>query len=158
MSMHFHFEPMNAANAEKLTHWHYQPPYQMYNSTSDLTLIGSFVDPENAYYSILDNGELVAFCCFGKEAQVPGGDYIKEALDIGLGVRPDLTGQGRGQMYIADVLNFARSTFNSKLFRITVAAFNKRALRAWKKAGFQQLQSFQAQDDKEPFITLVQYN
>ena len=156
--MHFCFEPMNAANAEKLTRWHYEPPYQMYNSTSDETLIGSFVDPQNAYYSIQYNGELIAFCCFGKEAQVPGGDYLKDALDIGLGVRPDLTGQGKGQVYIADVLNFARSTFNSTLFRVTVAAFNERALRAWKNAGFQQVQSFLAQEDKEPFVILVRHS
>ncbi|RCJ24051.1 hypothetical protein A6770_28815 [Nostoc minutum NIES-26] len=156
--MHFCFEPMNAANAEKLTRWHYEPPYQMYNSTSDETLIGSFVDPQNAYYSIQDNGELVAFCCFGKDAQVPGGDYAKDALDIGLGVRPDLTGQGKGQMYIADVLDFARSKFNHRVFRVTVAAFNERALRAWKKAGFQQVQAFLAQDDKEPFVILVRHS
>lgn len=58
---------------------------------------------------------------------------------------------------IADVLNFARSKFNPILFRITVAAFNKRALKAWKKAGFQQVQSFQALDDKELFIILVRH-
>lgn len=155
--MCFHFEPMNATYAKQLTKWHYEPPYQMYNSTSDEALIGSFVDPQNAYYSILDNGELVAFCCFGKEAQVPGGDYEKDALDIGLGVRPDRTGRGKGQMYIADVLNFARSTFNPTLFRITVAAFNERAFKAWKKAGFQQLQTFPAQKDQELFIVLVRH-
>lgn len=155
--MHFHFEPMNAADAEQLTHWHYQPPYQMYNSTSDLALIPSFIDPQNAYYSIIKNGELVAFCCFGKEAKVPGGDYRQEALDIGLGVRPDLTGQGRGHMYIADVLNFARSKFDATHFRITVAAFNERALKVWKKAGFQQVQTFQAQDNREPFIVLMRH-
>ncbi|WP_244329384.1 GNAT family N-acetyltransferase [Tolypothrix sp. PCC 7910] len=105
----------------------------------------------------MENGELVAFCCFGKEAQVPGGDYRHEALDIGLGVRPDLTGLGRGHMYIADVLNFARSKFNATHFRITIAAFNERAHRAWKKAGFQQEQTFKAQDNKEPFIVLMRH-
>ena len=93
--MRFHVEPMNEVYAEQLTHWHYEPPYQMYNTTSDQTLIPSFVDPQNAYYSILDDGEMIAFCCFGKEAQVLGGDYGDVALDIGLGVRPDLTGQGK---------------------------------------------------------------
>jgi RimJ/RimL family protein N-acetyltransferase len=60
-------------------------------------------------------------------------------------------------MYIADVLDFARSKFNPRVFRVTVAAFNERALRAWKKAGFQQVQAFLAQDDKEPFIILVRH-
>jgi [ribosomal protein S18]-alanine N-acetyltransferase len=155
--MQFHFEPMNALRAEQLTHWHYQPPYDMYNSTSDQTLIESFIDPQNAYYSILNNAEMVAFCCFGKEAQVPGGDYTQDALDIGLGVRPDLTGQGNGQIYIADVLNFARRKFDYLVFRVSVAAFNQRALRVWTKAGFQQIQTFSAQDDGKPFIILIQH-
>ncbi|MBD2536206.1 hypothetical protein H6G97_45675 [Nostoc flagelliforme FACHB-838] len=60
-------------------------------------------------------------------------------------------------MYIADVLNYARSKFNPTLFRITVAAFNERALKAWKKAGFQQIQSFQALGDKELFIILARH-
>ncbi|BBD63111.1 hypothetical protein NIES2109_59610 (plasmid) [Nostoc sp. HK-01] len=155
--MRFHFEPMNVTNAEKLTNWHYEPPYQMYNSTSDPTVIEYFVDPQNAYYSILDNGELVAYCCFGKEAQVPFGDYQREALDIGLGVRPDLTGQGKGQMYITDVLEFARLTFNPQFLRITVAAFNQRALRAWQKTGFVRVQLFLAQNTQQPFIVLVSH-
>ncbi|WP_242062997.1 GNAT family N-acetyltransferase [Nostoc sp. FACHB-145] len=148
---------MNVTNAEQLTNWHYEPPYQMYNSTSNPTLIEYLIDPQNAYYSILEHDELVAFCCFGKSAQVPGGDYQREALDIGLGVRPDLTGQGKGRMYIADVLEFARLTFNLRFLRITVAAFNQRALRAWQKAGFVRVQSFLAQKTQQPFIVLVSH-
>lgn len=155
--MRFHFEPMNENYTKQLTQWHYEPPYQMYNSTSDPTVIEYFVDSQNAYYSILDNGELVAYCCFGKEAQVPGGDYQREALDIGLGVRPDLTGQGKGQMYITDVLEFARLTFNPRFSRITVAAFNQRALRAWQKAGFVRVQLFLAQNTQQQFIVLVSH-
>ncbi|MBW4432697.1 MAG: GNAT family N-acetyltransferase [Pelatocladus maniniholoensis HA4357-MV3] len=101
--------------------------------------------------------ELIAFCCFGEDAQVSGGDYTSTALDIGLGVRPNLTGQGQGQRYIADVLNFAQSTFHSTIFRVTVAAFNERALRTWKKAGFQQIQTFQARADGRLFVILIKH-
>ena len=54
-------------------------------------------------------------------------------------------------------LQWQHLKFNPTLFRITVAAFNERALKAWKKAGFQQVQSFQALDDKELFIILVRH-
>ena len=73
-----------------------------------------------------------------------------------MGVRADLTGQGQGQKYIAAVLNFAQSKFYPILCRVTVAAFNKRALQAWKKAGFKQVQTFQARADGRPFVVLLQ--
>ncbi|MHC0061384.1 hypothetical protein ACWATR_00455 [Nostoc sp. UIC 10890] len=38
--------------------------------------------------------------------------------------------------------SFARSKFNPTLSRITVAAFNECALKAWQKGGFQQVQPF----------------
>ena len=159
--MSFFFKPINVAYATQIVHWRYDVPYNVYNSVSDTSeiekAIQSFLDPQNDYYCLIDaHGELAAFCCFGKDAQVPGGDYTNTALDIGLGVRPDLTGQGQGQRYIADVLNFAHSTFHSTIFRITVAAFNERALRAWKKAGFQQVQTFQARADRRLFVILIQ--
>jgi [ribosomal protein S18]-alanine N-acetyltransferase len=159
--MSLFFEPMNMARANQLVHWRYDAPYDVYNSipsaTTTETLILWFANPQNSYYSVLNiHGELIAFCCFGEDAQVPGGDYANTALDVGLGVRPDLTGQGQGPKYIAAVLNFAQSKFYPILFRVTVAAFNKRALQAWKKAGFQEVQTFQRQADGQPFVVLLQ--
>ena len=44
-----------------------------------------FIDPQNRYYQIEDErGDFAAFCCFGWDAQVPGGDYSADALDVGL--------------------------------------------------------------------------
>ncbi len=160
--MSLFFEPMDMACANQLVHWRYDPPYDLYNSMPSATatkteaVILWFANPQNGYYSVLNiHGELVAFCCFGEDAQVPGGDYANIALDVGLGVRPDLTGQGQGQKYIAAVLNFAQSKFYPILFRVTIAAFNKRALQVWKKAGFQQVQTFQARADGRLFVVLL---
>jgi hypothetical protein len=36
----------------------------------------------------------IGFCCFGPDAQLRGGDYHEPALDVGLGLRPDLVGKG----------------------------------------------------------------
>lgn len=160
--MSFFFKPMNVAYATQIAHWQYDAPYDVYNSVSDPSeiekAIQSYLDPQNGYYCLIDaHDELVAFCCFGEDAQVPGGDYTNTALDIGLGVHPDLTGQGQGQRYIADVLNFAQLTFHSTIFRVTVAAFNERALRAWKKASFQQIQTFSARADGRLFMILIKH-
>ena len=84
-----------------------------------------------------------------------GGDYSIPAWDIGLGLRPDLTGQGYGSEYVNAVINFAHSTYSAEQLRVTIAAFNKRALRVWEKAGFQVVQKFQGGWEHIDFIILM---
>ena len=155
--MLFTFHPMNEINARAILNWRYDAPYDLYNSDSDNIEedVQVFLDPQNVYHTITDRqGALVAYCCFGPDAQVRGGDYGTGALDIGLGMRPDLTGQGRGLTFVSAVLDFARRTFTPTAFRVTVAEFNKRALRVWEKAGFQPGQTFQRSRDVMPFVVL----
>jgi len=154
----FTFQPMDEASARTVSEWRYDAPYEIYNLGSDDVEkeIQSLLDPQNAYHSITDeHGDLVAYCCFGPDGQVPGGDYSAAALDIGLSVRPNLTGQGYGLMYINAVLDFARRTFSPTAFRVTVAEFNQRAQRVWQKAGFRPLQAFQRSGDGLPFVILA---
>jgi len=149
---------MDEINARAILYWRYEAPYDLYNSDSDNVEkdVQVFLDPRNAYYTISDKqGDLVAYCCFGPDAQVRGGEYNAAALDVGLGMRPDLTGQGRGLTCVNAVLDFARRTFTPTAFRITVAEFNERALRVWEKAGFQPGQTFQRSRDGMTFVVLV---
>jgi len=154
----FTFQPVVEASVRGILKWRYEAPYDLYNIAPDDVEkeMQCFLDPQNAYHTISDErGDLVAYCCFGPDGQVPGGDYNADALDIGLGVRPDLTGQGRGLTYVNAVLNFARRTFPPTAFRVTVAEFNQRALRVWEKAGFRPVQTFQRSGDGLPFVILV---
>lgn len=155
--MAFIFQPMNEVHARTLIDWRYEPPYDIYNlSPDDEADIDFFIDPQTGHYSMTnEQGELLAFCCFGREGQVPGGDYSTDALDIGLGVRPDLTGQGRGALFVNAVLDFARRTFSPPMFRVTVAEFNQRALRVWTKAGFRPVQTFSREPDGLTFVVLI---
>jgi ribosomal-protein-alanine N-acetyltransferase len=156
--MAFVFEPMDENTARAVLGWRYEPPYDLYNTP--LQHIGTGVkvllDPINAYYKLAgSSGTVVAYCCYGPDGQVPGGDYALDALDTGLGLRPDLTGQGQGGTYVAAVLDFAREQFAPSTFRVTVAEFNKRALRVWQRAGFQRYQAFLREGDDLPFCILT---
>ncbi len=150
--------PMDEVNARAISNWRYDAPYDLYNPNPDNVEedVQVFLDPQNAYYTITDkHRDLVAYCCFGPGAQVQGGDYNAAALDIGLGMRPDLTGQGHGLTYVNATLNLARRTFMPTAFRVTVAAFNTRALRVWENAGFQPMQTFQRSQDSRAFVVLM---
>ncbi len=152
------FRPMDEASARAIVTWRYDPPYDIYNPDwkGIEDALQAFLDPGNAYYCITaDKGDLQAYCCFGHEAQVPGGDYQAEALDIGLGVRPDLTGQRRGHLFVRAVLDFAHCQFSPAPFRVTIAEFNRRAQRVWTGAGFGQIQSFARSGDGMPFLVLA---
>ena len=99
------FFPIDAASARLIIEWRYAPPYDVYNITTDnlSETVNYILNPEYAYHIIKDaNENLAAFCTFGTDAQVPGGDYSEDALDIGVGVRPDLTGRGKGHVFIRE--------------------------------------------------------
>ncbi len=133
--------PMTAAHATNIGGWRYAAPYAVYDSdahTADLML-----DPANNYHAVVDaSGSLVAFCCFGREAQVPGGDYSDDALDIGVGMHPLLTGQGRGRDLIGAVAEHAELVLGARRLRATIAAWNQRSIQAATAAGFRRAGTF----------------
>lgn len=155
----FAFQLLNESDARAILSWQYEPPYDFYNNAEeDTRLLQHLLDPQNNFYGIFESSELVAYCSFGQDGQVADGNYCDEALDIGMGIRPDLTGRGKGVEYASAVLKFADTLFKSIAFRVTIAAFNKRAIRVWQKLGFEHQQSFGRESDGMQFIVLMRTN
>ncbi len=155
----FKFHLIDRNSVCTILNWRYEPPYDLYNYLEEEVNLQYFLNPQNNFYKIVDeNGELVGYCSFGQDGQVSGGDYRYEALDIGMGIRPDLTGQGKGIEYASAVLDFAENLLKPKAFRVTSATFNKRALRLWQKLEFEHQQSFERKSDGMQFIVLVRVN
>jgi RimJ/RimL family protein N-acetyltransferase len=100
-------------------------------------------------------GTLVGFRSFGPDGQVPGWDYDESALDTGGGMRPELTGQGLGRVVISAGLAFGRARFAPPAFRVTIASFNTRALRAVQALGFERVGTFNATRGARNFHVLV---
>jgi len=94
--MDLRFSAMDEEAARQVVTWRYPPPYDIYNESGDAEeAVQYLLDPANRLYRIDDDkGRLLAFCSFGEDARVPGGDYSLDALDLGLGVAPELRGQG----------------------------------------------------------------
>src|SRR5262245_13252455 len=107
--MGYSFQRMTERAARDISTWRYPDQDAFYNpdEASLEGYIASLLDPHYAYYAIYEEAMLVGFCCFGEDAQVPGGDYCPpDTLDIGLGLRPEWTGQGRGTAFLAAILAF----------------------------------------------------
>jgi RimJ/RimL family protein N-acetyltransferase len=159
-SLHRHtlrFRQMTEKNARAIIAWRYEAPYDVYNiAAPGADVIQEYLLPENAYYSIHDTGDnLVGYCCFGQDARVPGGVYQDNALDVGLGLRPDLTGNSNGSEFVRAILDFGLKQYAPQAFRLTVAAFNERAIRVYQKLGFTPVAEFTRSRDGEPFIVML---
>lgn len=145
MNMAYTFHPLTEAEAAAMLRWRYLGEYAIYNMADEPTGndVAFLLDPRNNYYGIHNvTGEFMAFCCFGADAQVPGGDYSAAALDIGLGLRPDLTGCGLGTDLLAAILAFAQQTYAPTYLRATIARFNARSQRIFAKNGFHESAQF----------------
>ena len=80
-----------------------------------------------------DQGEVVGFFEFF---------YNDGVLEIGLGLHPDLTGRGDGLSIVMAGLSFATNKFAPRLFKLSVATFNVRAIKVYERSGFRKTRTF----------------
>ena len=127
----YSFREMTQAEAETVAAWHYEAPYDFYDFESDPEDLAEILDPEQRagdYHAVGLDGGLVGFFSF----KVHG-----DALEIGLGLRPDLTGRGFGLELVEAGLDFARARFSPQTFWLDVATWNERAKKVYERAGFE---------------------
>ena len=106
--------------------WKYDGEYAFYDMTADPEDYKEITSPElrgDRYFSVFDNGVLTGYFCIDQG-------------ELGLGLRPDLTGQGRGGSFLAEILDFVRENYKFEKIRLSVASFNQRAIKVYKRAGF----------------------
>ena len=70
-------------------------------------------------------------------------------------IKPELTGHGLGADFAREVFHNGSRQYGPGLMRVTIAAFNQRAIRVWEKNGFRQTQRFQRVNDGMEFIVMV---
>ena len=158
--MQFQFHPLTRTEATSLISWRYDRPLDIYNIEVEpdglQNTVDFFFEPANSYFAISsDLHEFTAFCCFGADGQVPGGDYSLNALDIGLGIRPELTGQGLGARIARATIGYARQSNSPQRLRVTIAAFNKRALKVWQNLLFVPGQRFRNQNGGNEYLIFM---
>jgi [ribosomal protein S18]-alanine N-acetyltransferase len=143
--MELRIEPASDEVYEQLRAWRYPPPYDFYDGDIDPPL-----NPERYFVALDRESELVGFYYF--EEKPPD-------LDFGLGLRPDLVGQGLGLDFFNVGLAFARERYEPRRVYLHVAAFNERARRVYERAGFEvvsrHVRSFE-RFGEVPFLTMAE--
>jgi [ribosomal protein S18]-alanine N-acetyltransferase len=152
----FRFEPLTEAEAREIIRWRYPAPYDFYDlgEADPDVVLGELFNPNSPHFAIsTDEDDFLGFCLAGPEAQVPGGDYLEPALDIGIGLRPDATGRGLGKLVLIEFLEFVLDAYHPDRFRATIAAFNLRSQRTFLGLDFVETSRFFANGSEWVIVT-----
>ena len=153
---------MEIEDAREISTWIYEEPYSLYSMESSQETIEELLD--GGYYAVFNNSNIIGHFCYGEAAQVPGGRteglYNRvEAIDIGIGLRPDLTGKGTGLEFVLKAIEFGINKYKPKILRLTVAGFNIRATKVYERAGFVIEASFinKRNEEEREFIIMLKH-
>lgn len=154
--MQFFIRNMTEYLAIEVLSWKYEAPYDFYNNDLCSENIRELLE-QNYYAVVNENDQLIGFFCIGSSAQVPIGSkfgaYLEDHVDIGLGLKPELTSKGYGYSFITYILKYIFENYQEKTIRLTVAKFNKRAISLYEKLGFNKKIEFS--NNSAAFMTMV---
>jgi [ribosomal protein S18]-alanine N-acetyltransferase len=134
----FQLREMEQEDAEAVAGWRYPEPFSFYDWSADEDDLAELLSPaqrRDTYFAVDDEaGDLVGHFSFKwKEAGL---------LEIGLGLRPDLTGRGLGVAFVEAGLEHGRARFRPEEFSLAVAAFNGRAITVYERVGFSRVRTY----------------
>ena len=136
--MNYIFSPLTQRQAEQIAYeWQYDGPFAFYDMPNDEDDLAEFLNPEERtehYFAVLNGEEMIGYYVFELNAEI---------VDVGLGMRPDLTGQGNGTAFLEAGLAFVMDRYAPKQIELAVATFNERAIRLYTKSGFEPVKRFQ---------------
>ena len=139
--MRYTFTPITPAEAASISQWRYPEPYHVYSMTGD-DAIEEMLDPNSPYFAARDEtGGLAGFFAFGSTAEVQPVTYAQicssdGSVTVGLGLHPDVMGNGRGLEYVLAGLKFGQRQFAPRAFRLYALTWNVRAITVYERAGF----------------------
>ncbi|PFM66576.1 GNAT family N-acetyltransferase [Bacillus cereus] len=136
--MGYVFTVMTQKEAEEIAHnWHYEGEYSFYNMEADQEDLAEFLNGEmrrNHTFSVKENDTIIGFFSFCK--------INNRTVDMGLGMRPDITGNGLGLKFVNAGLDFSKEKYGCNYRTLSVATFNERAIKVYKRAGFEAVGTF----------------
>jgi [ribosomal protein S18]-alanine N-acetyltransferase len=146
----FEIRPMTAADAGAIAAWHYPGEYRFYDADQDPDDLAELLDPAEwgtRYFAADAAGGLAGYFVFKhRDAEV----------EIGLALRPDLTGRGLGAGFLEAGLRFAAERYGAARTVVAVAAFNRRAIAVYERAGFRAVERYEhaTNGGVHPFIRM----
>ncbi|MPZ96087.1 MAG: GNAT family N-acetyltransferase [Propionibacteriales bacterium] len=146
--MPYYVRPLTADHGQQIALWRYPGPWAIYDLSGPL-------DPAEGYWAVVDDEDaLVGFACFGVEARVPGLDERSGVLDVGVGMRPELTGHGRGREFSEAVLAHGRDHTSARRLRAVVQDWNARSIRLLDGLGFARVDTLDVPTQGKTYVVM----
>jgi [ribosomal protein S18]-alanine N-acetyltransferase len=129
---------MTAVDARTVAAWRYPGAYSFYDADADADDLAELLSPaewRHRYFAAdeVARHELAGFLVVKLSGRV---------AEIGLGLRPDLTGKGLGESFVDACLCYA-AALGAESYTLAVAAFNRRAITVYERAGFREVQRYE---------------
>ncbi|UQZ34280.1 GNAT family N-acetyltransferase [Paenibacillus sp. PK3_47] len=130
----FHVVPMEVHHAREICEWNYKPPYNIYEwmPWDQMEALGiEFGDPglrSEQYVSVVNDQKVL--CGFAQLFPMEG------VVRLGIGMRPDLCGQGMGHLFVKAVVQAAEARYPEREIDLEVLTWNQRAIKTYRKCGF----------------------
>jgi [ribosomal protein S18]-alanine N-acetyltransferase len=138
MNMTYTFEKMTQQEAEDIAlGWHYDGDYAFYDMEADEEDLAGFLNPESRGDTVFTVRKEEAVAGFFSVTRPGAG-----VCDIGLGMRPDLTGNGMGSDFMKAGMAFVINELKPSKITLSVATFNQRAIKLYKNIGFTAIDTF----------------
>lgn len=145
--------------ADQIMNWSYPKPYSIYSFSPSQELKQELLNGEY-YYVTTDmsdmNRELIGYVCYGASARIPIPEAMeyyqdKSFVDIGLGIKPEICGTGKGANFLSEAMDYKDNDNKEIKYRLTVVAFNERAIKVYQRVGFIKIGQFTRKSDGQLF-------
>ena len=148
--------PFDEQFARTVQAWRYPPELHRYHFSDDPFERQWLCHPSHGCWQITDQQHNpFGFAIIGPHAQVAGGQYSSDAIDVFIGIRPDLLNQQHGYDLATCVVTHAHQHHPNLPIRVSVPSFHLRALTLWQRFGLFPEYAFMAADGT-PHIVLIE--
>lgn len=146
-------QKLSQRHAEEIANeWKYEGIYKFYDATEDEEDYQELISQElrgEQYFEVLSEGQLSGFFVVN--------DSIPKVVDYGLGMKPELTGRGNGKIFIQKTIQYILENYDVETITLSVALFNKRAIKCYEKCGFIKEKEFEMETNGSQYRFIKMY-
>jgi ribosomal-protein-alanine N-acetyltransferase len=162
--MHYHFVPMTEEYARIIVaQWQYGGEYAFHDYANEAEhILDTSGWGKSVFAALNENDELVGELT--TEFFDEHDEYVEyEDFDVahlssaemwvGFGLKPELTGGGRGAHFVSACLEFAlrKHNYQGEYVKLGVPVFNQRAIKVYQRLGFEEFKRETGEMDGRPF-------
>ncbi|HEM3576527.1 TPA: GNAT family N-acetyltransferase [Streptococcus suis] len=110
--------------------WCYQPPLDAYTISATPEAYAEMISPEargDRFFAVIRNAALMGYFCLDQDG---------ETVDICLGMKPSLTGQGNGRAFYQTIEDYIVEHVQPASIKLTVATFHQAVQTLFHALGF----------------------